>query len=45
MICSIVLAGLFLLAFIWANKSGQFDDDISPAHRILFEDKKAKKDK
>jgi cbb3-type cytochrome oxidase maturation protein len=44
MICSMLLAGGFLLAFIWANRSGQFDDDVSPAHRILF-DQKAKKTK
>jgi len=43
MVCSIVLAGAFLLAFIWASSSGQFDDDVSPAHRILFEDKVDKK--
>jgi cbb3-type cytochrome oxidase maturation protein len=39
MICSMVLAGGFLAAFIWADRSGQFDDDVSPAHRILFEQK------
>jgi cbb3-type cytochrome oxidase maturation protein len=43
MVCSIVLAGGFLLAFIWASKTGQFDDDVSPAHRILFDDKVKKK--
>lgn len=43
MICSMVLAGGFLVAFIWANRSGQFDDDVSPAHRILFDQKKGKK--
>lgn len=43
MVCSIVLAGAFLLAFIWASSSGQFDDDVSPAHRILFDDKADKK--
>jgi cbb3-type cytochrome oxidase maturation protein len=35
-----LIAGLiFLFAFVWSVKSGQFDDDYSPAHRILFEDK------
>lgn len=38
-LCSIV-AGLFLFAFIWAVKSGQFDDLHTPAVRILFEDDK-----
>jgi cbb3-type cytochrome oxidase maturation protein len=28
----------FLAAFIWSVKSGQFEDDYSPAHRILFDD-------
>ena len=28
----------FLMAFIWAVKSGQFDDTMSPPVRILFDD-------
>jgi cbb3-type cytochrome oxidase maturation protein len=39
---SILIAGGFLIAFLWSVKNGQFDDDYSPAHRILFEDKKNK---
>lgn len=35
---SISVALLFLGAFIWAIKSGQYEDDHSPAIRILFED-------
>ncbi len=35
---SLVLAGVFLAAFIWANKTGQFEDDQSPAVRMLLED-------
>jgi cbb3-type cytochrome oxidase maturation protein len=35
---SIVLAVLFLLAFIWANKSGQHDDMYTPSVRMLFDD-------
>lgn len=27
-----------LIAFIWAVKSGQFEDMKGPAHRILFDD-------
>ncbi|MBI5541663.1 MAG: cbb3-type cytochrome oxidase assembly protein CcoS [Bacteroidia bacterium] len=38
-ICLIVAAG-FLGAFVWAVKSGQFDDDYTPSVRILFDDKK-----
>lgn len=33
-----VLALLFLSAFLWSVKDGQFDDDFTPAVRILFED-------
>ena len=38
---SSIVAGLFLFAFIWAVKSGQFDDSHTPAVRILFEDTKS----
>ena len=36
----ILLAGSFLLAFLWAVKTGQFDDRHTPAIRMLFEDEK-----
>ena len=39
LIASIAVAALFLLAFLWGVKSGQFEDDYSPASRILFDDK------
>jgi len=39
LIASITVAGIFLVAFLWSVKSGQFEDDYSPASRILFEDK------
>ena len=35
---SISLAALFLGAFIWSVKSGQFEDEASPPMRILFEE-------
>ncbi len=35
---SIVVAVVFLIAFIKAVKSGQYDDDYTPSVRILFED-------
>lgn len=38
-ILSILLAGGFLGAFIWATKSGQYDDTYSPSVRILFENR------
>jgi len=39
LIASVSVASLFLAAFLWSVRSGQFDDDYSPASRILFEDK------
>lgn len=39
-IISVVVAIFFLGIFIWAVKTGQFDDTVSPSIRILFEDKK-----
>ena len=42
-IISVIVAGGFLTAFIWAVKSGQYDDTFSPAVRILFDEKKSKK--
>ena len=38
LIGSLLIAGGFLLAFLWCVKDGQFEDDYSPAHRILFDD-------
>lgn len=35
---SIVMAGIFLVAFIWSVKTGQFDDEVTPSIRILFDD-------
>lgn len=35
---SIVVALAFLLAFIWAVKTGQFDDSYTPSIRMLFDD-------
>lgn len=38
MLCSISIAALFLGAFIWNIKKGQYDDETAPPVRILFED-------
>lgn len=38
LLASIGIAGLFLGGFLWALKSGQYDDVEGPAHRILFDD-------
>ncbi|AFN74749.1 cbb3-type cytochrome c oxidase maturation protein CcoS [Melioribacter roseus P3M-2] len=40
-IASLLVAGGFLIAYLWAVRSGQYDDTQTPAFRILFEDKKA----
>ncbi|GAB1405679.1 Cytochrome oxidase maturation protein cbb3-type [anaerobic digester metagenome] len=34
---SLVVAIGFLIAFLWAVKSGQYDDDVSPSIRMLFD--------
>lgn len=39
---SILVAAGFLLAFLWAVRSGQYDDDVSPSVRILFDNKNDK---
>ncbi|MGM5631689.1 cbb3-type cytochrome oxidase assembly protein CcoS [Apibacter raozihei] len=36
-LCSVSLAVIFLILFIYGMKKGQFDDDESPAVRILFD--------
>ena len=37
-VISITVALLFLVAFIKAVKSGQYDDDYTPSVRMLFDD-------
>jgi cbb3-type cytochrome oxidase maturation protein len=44
-LASIIVAVIFLLAFRWAVKSGQYDDTYSPSVRMLFDDKVRKKKK
>jgi len=36
---SLFAALIFLGAFIWAVRTGQFDDNETPSIRILFDDK------
>ncbi len=36
--CSIFVALLFLIAFLWAQKSGQNDDLYTPSIRMLIDD-------
>jgi cbb3-type cytochrome oxidase maturation protein len=45
LIASITVAAIFLFAFLWSVKTGQFEDDFSPASRILFDDKPKQKSK
>jgi cbb3-type cytochrome oxidase maturation protein len=35
---SLVLVGVIIWIFLWAIRSGQFDDMEGPAHRILMDD-------
>jgi len=40
---SLVTGLFFLVAYLWSAKSGQFEDDQSPAWRIFFDDYKNEK--
>jgi cbb3-type cytochrome oxidase maturation protein len=35
---SLFVATGFLVAYLWAVKSGQYEDESTPAMRILFDD-------
>jgi cbb3-type cytochrome oxidase maturation protein len=35
---SLIIALGFLAAFLWAVRSGQYDDDFTPSVRILLDD-------
>ncbi|MBL9139344.1 MAG: cbb3-type cytochrome oxidase assembly protein CcoS [Verrucomicrobiales bacterium] len=37
-LASLLLAGGFLAVFIWASRSGQFEDTTTPAMRMLVDD-------
>jgi cbb3-type cytochrome oxidase maturation protein len=41
-LASLAVALAFLAGFIWAVKSGQFEDTCTPAMRILSEDEASK---
>jgi cbb3-type cytochrome oxidase maturation protein len=41
MLASIAVAAMFLGLFIRSIKKGQYDDEVSPPVRILFDDKPA----
>ena len=38
LIVSLVIALFFLIGFFWAAKTGQYDDDLTPSIRILFDE-------
>lgn len=42
LIVSLLIALIFLGLYLWASKTGQFDDDYTPSVRMLFEDKMIK---
>jgi cbb3-type cytochrome oxidase maturation protein len=35
---SLMVAVGFLIAFLWAMRKGQYDDDYTPSVRMLFDD-------
>ena len=45
MVLSILVAGLFLVAYLWSAKTGQFEDPDANAFRILIDDEKSRVDK
>jgi len=38
LIVSLIIALFFLISFLWAIKTDQYEDDYTPSVRILFED-------
>jgi cbb3-type cytochrome oxidase maturation protein len=40
---SLLVAIVFLIAFLWAVKNGQYEDRYTPSVRILFDNDKANK--
>jgi cbb3-type cytochrome oxidase maturation protein len=42
---SITMALVFLVAFIWATKKGQYDDLTTPSERMLLDDYEIKETK
>lgn len=37
-VCSVIVAGGFLFAFLWATRSGQYDDMQTPSMKMIFDD-------
>ena len=38
LVVSLIIALFFLVSFLWAIKSSQYEDDYTPSVRILFDD-------
>lgn len=43
-VASLIVAVSFLIAFLWAVKTGQFEDRYTPSVRVLFDDEVKNKD-
>ena len=43
-IASLLVAAGFLIAFFWAVRNGQYEDDYGPSVRMLFDNEKTEKD-
>lgn len=41
---SLIAALVFLVLFIWAVRTGQFDDNVTPSMRVLFDDEEPSSD-
>lgn len=41
LVASICVAASFLIGYLWASRSGQYDDMHTPAIRMLFDDRRA----
>ena len=41
---SLIIAIVFFIAFVFAVRSGQYDDAVTPSIRMLFENKSTKKE-
>jgi len=44
LIASVSVASLFLGAFLWSVKNGQYDDQVSPPLRMLFDNPPVEKE-
>jgi len=44
-VVSLLVAAGFLIAFLWAVKSGQYKDTYTPSIRILFDEENNKNEK